>query len=173
MARRIHFHPVHQLVCSAAIAISLVLSACRLKPESPSQDQLGPVRDSIRIFAATVAHDVTREGSKAWLRFFSRSPQFFMASEGRLVFPTIDSATVFVDSLAVWIRSIQLSWGDISVDPLTPQLAVFKASFHELVTDRSGRQTAQDGYCTATVEHTGVGWQFRNLHWSVAGNRTR
>jgi hypothetical protein len=162
-----------RFVYSVAIVMSFVLSACQSKTESSSKDQLEPIGDSVRVFAATVAHDVTFEGPKAWLRFFSRSSQFFMASEGKLVFPTIDSATVFVDSLAVWIRSIQLSWENISVDPLTSQFAVFRSSFHDLVTDRSGRRTAQDGYFTATVERTGVGWQFRNLHWSIVGNHTK
>jgi hypothetical protein len=173
LARSVLFASALRPVCSAAIVISLILSACQTKTQVPGQDQLDPVRDSVRVFAATVARDVTSEGSKAWLRFFSHSPHFFMASEGKLVFPNIDSATVFVDSLAVWIRNIQLTWGDISVDPITPQLAIFRASFHELVTERSGRQLAQDGFCTATVERTAVGWQFRNLHWSTVGKQAR
>jgi hypothetical protein len=164
---------VQRLVILAAIVISLILIACQSKEQTPSQAQLDQVRDSIRVFAASVAHDVTREGSKAWLRFFSHSPQFFMASEGKLVFPTIDSATVFVDSLAVWIRNIQLNWSDVSVDPLTTQLAVFRASFHEVVMERSGHEMKQDGFCTATVERNALGWQFRNLHWSTGGNQPR
>ena len=173
MAPTVRFSPLQYVICSAAIVVSLVLSTCRPNTGSARQDQLDSVRDSVAAFSATVAHDVTRDGSKAWMRFFSRSPQFYMASAGKLVFPNIDSAAVFVDSLTVWIRSIQLSWSDISVDPLTPDLAGFRASFHELETLSSGRKTIQDGYCTATVEHTASGWKFRNLHWSIAGNPER
>ncbi len=164
---------IRELLASAAIVITLILAACQGKRQSPDEGQLGAVRDSVQVFASTVAHEVTREGPRAWLRFFSHSPEFFMASQGKLVFPTIDSASVLVEYLAVQVRSIQLTWADMSVDPLSPQLAGFRASFHEIVTERSGQPTPIEGFCTATVEHTGAGWRFRNLHWSIVGKEVR
>ena len=153
---------------------SVVLTGCQPKSESPDPDQLASVRDDVKAFAATVAHDVTAEGPKAWHKFFAHSPQFYMASNGQLVFPNIDSATVFVDSLTVWVRSIHLEWSDISVDPLSRELALFRASYHEVITESSGRQMLENGYCTATVEQADGDWKFRNLHWStIGGNESR
>ena len=47
---------------------SVVLTGCQPKSESPDPDQLASVRDDVEAFAATVAHDVTAEGPKAFAR---------------------------------------------------------------------------------------------------------
>src|SRR5260370_16190002 len=62
--------------------------------------------DSVRAFAGTVAHGVSRDGPAAWRGFFEDSPAFFMASEGHLVFPTSDAATRAIEGLARRIAHI-------------------------------------------------------------------
>jgi len=80
-----------------ALVASLALTACT-RPPTPSgialtRPQAAAIADSVRAFAATVARGVSDHGPTAWRGYFADTPEFFMASEGRLVFPTGDSAT--------------------------------------------------------------------------------
>jgi hypothetical protein len=127
------------------------------------------VDDSVRAFARAVAHDITQEGPAAWRRHFVDSPAFFMASEGRLVFPNSASATAGIRDFAGTIKQIELRWGDdLRVDPLTPDLAVVAASWREVRVGTDGRRLEEAGFFTGTAEHRDGRWQFRNAHWSVA-----
>jgi hypothetical protein len=72
------------------------------------------VEDGVRAFTQAVAHDVTHDGPAAWRKHFSDSPSFFMADEGRLVFPNSAVATVGIQDLA---RTIQ-------TNPFFPRTAV-------------------------------------------------
>ena len=128
------------------------------------------VEQSVRTFAQNVAHDITQEGPAAWRRHFSDSPAFFMASEGHLVFPNSASATAAIQDLTRTMKQIELRWGDdLRVDPLTPDLAVVAASYHELQLWTDGRRVDESGFFTGTAERREGRWQFRNAHWSVAG----
>jgi hypothetical protein len=135
---------------------------------APAARDDGTIRREVTAYADTIALDLQREGPRAWLRHFERTPAFFMASDGRLQFPDNDSADVFVEDLAGRIRSMDLQWGELRVDPLTPSLAVLATPFHEVVTDTAGTALRFDGYFTAVAEREGAGWKLRNLHWSLA-----
>ena len=151
------------------VLMFLTLSSCqKTELNNMDQEQAAGIKDSVQHMAAIIELDVSQEGPKAWLRHFSHSPEFFMASEGKLVFPNNDSATAFVNRFATQVRSIQLSWSDLNVEPLTISLAVMRASFHEIITDTSGHQMHAEGYFTGLAEHNALGWQLRNLHWSTA-----
>jgi hypothetical protein len=90
-----------------------------------------------------------------------------MASEGECIFAGIDSATTFINTILVKnIRSIQLHWSDIRVDPYTSALAGMSANWQEELTDMAGKTTSASGYFTGTAEKTPGGWQLRNAHWS-------
>jgi hypothetical protein len=92
-----------------------------------------------------------------------------MASEGRLVFPNSASATAAIQELPRTIKQIDLRWGDdLRVDPLTPDLAVVAASYHEVQVSPEGRRVEEAGFFTGIAEHRDGRWQFRNAHWSVA-----
>jgi hypothetical protein len=128
------------------------------------------VEGSVRAFAQAVAHDITQEGPAAWRRHFADSREFFMASEGRLVFPNSASATAAIQDLARTIKHIELRWGDdLRVDPLTPDLAVVAASYREIRLNTDGSRVEEAGFFTGTTEQRDGRWQFRNAHWSVAG----
>ena len=134
---------------------------------------LGPERASaidgeVRRFAATVAQDVTQEGPAAWRKHFANSSAFFMASEGRLQFADSASAITGIQELTRVIKRIELQWGDIRVDPLTPELAQMGATWHEISQDATGKRTEDSGYFTGIAELRNGHWQFRNAHWSVA-----
>lgn len=158
---------------TAALLMIVAWSSCRMRTDVLDAEQVASIQDSVRLMAAAVSQDVTREGPKAWVRYFAHSPRFFMVSEGRLVFPDIDSAIVAVDSLVVWVRSIQLTWGDITVEPFTSAEAGMSAPYHEVITMSSGQRIRENGYCTAIVERTTQGWQFRSLHWSLANRESQ
>jgi hypothetical protein len=143
------------------------------QPDSPAASRLvagqaATIDDSVRAFAAAVAHSITREGPLAWRRYFLDSPAFFMASEGRLVLPNSDSATRVIRDLARTIVRIELRWDEgLRVDPLAPGLAVMAAPFHETRLDAAGRRVEETGYFTGVAEHHSGGWLFRDAHWSV------
>jgi hypothetical protein len=128
------------------------------------------VQDGVRTFMRSVAHDISQEGPSAWRRHFADSPSFFMASEGHLVFPNSASATAGIQDVARSIKQIELRWGDdLRIDPLTPDLAVVAASYHEVQVMADGVRVNETGFFTGIAERQGGRWQFRNAHWSVAG----
>ncbi len=152
--------------------------ACEIRPVPQSDRADAPVfldtqhaaaiEDSVRVFAESVAAGVSRDGPVAWRIYFEKSPAFFMASDGLLVFPSSDSATRAIQSLARMISHIDLHWGDdMRVDPLAPGLAILAASWHEVRVDASGHHVDERGFFTGAAEdHAGV-WQLRDAHWSA------
>ena len=101
-----------------------------------------------------MALGVTAKGPVAWRTFFADEPAYFMASEGRLVFPTSDPAARAIQSLPEAITHIDLRWGDsLRVDPLAPGLALLAAPYHETRVDMRGHRVEEDGYFTGIAEH--------------------
>lgn len=125
------------------------------------------VEDDVRAFTRTVAHDVTQDGPTAWRKHFSDSPSFFMAVDGRLVFPNSAAATAGIQDFARTNKQISLKWGDdLRVDPLAPDLAVVAASYHEVQVNTAGQRVDETGFFTGIAEYRDGRWQFRNAHWS-------
>lgn len=155
------------------ITIAVALVACQ-RPAAPHHGSalLEPghataMIDSVRTFAESVALGVTGRGPAAWRMYFADEPAFFMASDGRLVFPNSDAAGRAIQGLARTIPHIELRWGDaVIVDPLAPGLAMFAAPYHETQTKTDGHRVEEDGFFTGIAEHRPVGWQFRDAHWS-------
>jgi hypothetical protein len=150
------------LIIFANLAIS-----CNQVPGSLTSKQISDVQDSVKVLADSIAADVSLEGPAAWLRYFENSPDFFMAAEGQLVFPNIDSAKNFVtNTLVKTYRSIELHWSNIRVVPVTSQFAVLAANYHEDATYSDGKKLASDGYFTGMAHQTNKGWKLQNVHWS-------
>lgn len=128
----------------------------------------GVVEKEVREFAASVSRDITQQGPAAWEKHFADSPAFFMASEGKLVFPNRQAATQAIRELTQTIQHIELTWGDdLRVDAFTPQFAMVASSWHEVQGDKEGHQTTENGFFTGLAERHKGQWQFRNAHWSV------
>ncbi len=124
---------------------------------------------AVRAFASAVAEDVTRDGPAAWEKHLGRSPAFFMAADGTLVFPNRAAATSAVRDLVHTLPHVELRWGeDLRVDPLAENLAGLAASYRELQVDAAGHRLDERGFFTAVVEYDAGRWQFRNAHWSAA-----
>ncbi|HEX8815944.1 MAG TPA: hypothetical protein VF753_10625 [Terriglobales bacterium] len=132
-----------------------------------SADQKQAVVNDVTRFILTVGHDVTQDGPNAWRKYFADSPEFFMASEGAMAFPSSQAATQGIQAFAKTIDHMQLLWGDdLRIDPLTPALAVVGTSWHEIRVDTQGKTVDEAGYFTGVVEKRNGQWQFRDAHWS-------
>lgn len=152
----------------------LVLMGCQGRHDSAdkgsafSPAQKATVEEGVRHFVASVAQDVTREGPVAWSKEFADRPEFFMASEGKLVFANGQAAMQGIQDLPRVIKHIELRWGDdLRVDPLTPHLAMVATSWQEMRVDAEGHQVTESGYFTGLAEQRNGRWQFRDAHWSV------
>jgi len=159
-------------------AAAILLIGCRMRVDTGDRSddrarRLTPkrraaVEDAVRRFAASVAHDVTQDGPAAWRKEFSDSPSFFMASEGKLVFPNRQAAAQAIDELARTVKTIELRWGDdLRVDALTEDLAQVACSWHEVRADIEGHRVEESGFFTGLAEQRKGQWRFRNAHWSV------
>ena len=154
---------------SAKILIPLIVFAisCSNKPDSLNPKQVSDIRDSVQLMVESIAKNVSREGSVAWLRYFENSPDFFMAADGQLVFPNIDTATNFINNVVVKIMpKIELRWSNIRIDQLAHKLAGISAIYHEDITDPAGKMAPHDGYFTGIAHQTPQGWKLQNAHWS-------
>jgi D-serine deaminase-like pyridoxal phosphate-dependent protein len=124
------------------------------------------VEDSARKFLEDVATAVTAEGPIAWRHEFANRPEFFMASDGGLVFSDGAAAARGIDALAANLPKISLTFTDLRVDALTPELAVVAASYSEVQEDGKGLSNTDRGYFTGLAELSAGHWQLRNAHWS-------
>jgi hypothetical protein len=150
-------------------AVSATPQSASAQSRPLTAERAAAVEAGVRAFTRTVAHDVTEEGPAAWRKHFADSPSFFMAVDGKLVFPNGAAAMAAIPDLARAIKHIELRWGDdLRVDPLTTDLAVVAATWHEVIVDPAGKRLDETGYFTGTAENRDGRWQFRNAHWSVA-----
>jgi hypothetical protein len=148
--------------------LSAFLFSCKQSDASLSDSQSAEVKAAVLKLADLTAKDISTKGPIAWLDYFEDSPGFFMASGGSLALTDYHTADSFIKGTVIkMMPKISLKWSDIRVDPLTPQIAIMGAGFHEDVTDPSGKITPYDGYFTGTVHHTEKGWKFRDEHWSM------
>lgn len=126
------------------------------------------VDEGVRAFMQSVARAVTQEGPLAWRRYLDASPVFFMVVNGQMAFANGAAAQEGTEKFAQTINHIQLKWGgDLRVDPLTAELAVVAASWHEVQVDTAGHRVDEAGYFTGLAEYRKGHWQFRDAHWSA------
>jgi hypothetical protein len=152
----------------AGLASRATISAVLSEPQSLSQSQSTAIEAAVKTFTETVAHDVTQDGPSAWRKHLSDGPAFFMAVNGQMAFPNSAAATAGIQAFAPTIKHIDLHWGDdLRVDPLTANLAVVAATYHETWDATDGQHVDSTGFFTGTAEYRDGRWQFRNAHWSV------
>jgi hypothetical protein len=133
-----------------------------------SPEQSAAVTSSVQTFMQGVAQDISHDGPSAWRKHFADTSAFFMADEGRLVFPNYAAADAAIHSLEADIKQIELKWGDdLRVDPLTASFAVVAASYHEMRVDKGGHKIDESGFFTGVAEYRESRWQLRDAHWSV------
>lgn len=153
---------------SFAAALWVAMTACSANT-TLSPTHAAALADSVRVFSAAIAREVTRGGPAGWRGVLADSASFFMASDGRLVFASGAAAKLGVDDLVHSISHIELQWGDsVRVDPLAPGLAMIAAPYHEVMVDTAGVRVEERGYFTGLAQYGASGWQLRDAHWSVA-----
>lgn len=158
-----------------AVLASLGLAGCRMHhhyfgPHQPlSARESAVVTEGVRSFAQTVEQDVTQQGPSAWSKHFEDVPEFFMVVNGQMAFASGAAAMTAMPSVAAQYKQITLQWGDdLRIDPLTPDLAVFAAPYHESLVTADGHNVESRGYFTGVAEYRGGSWKFRDAHWSEA-----
>ena len=115
----------------------------------------------------SVAASISERGPAAWPEYFDKTPAFFLAVDGQVQFSDGPAAQAGIPRLARMIKKIELRWGDaLRVDPLSDDLAMVGAPWHENVTLADGHLLDTSGYFTAVAERVQGRWQFRNAHWS-------
>ncbi len=153
----------------SALVLTLLMTRCNPLPTTLTVAQTSAVADSVTRLASDIAKAVDQQGPVAWLQYFSQTPDFYMASDGRLSFVGYASARAFIlDTLTKQLIRIHLQWSGLRIDPISPQAAMMAASFQEKLTDSSGKELAIHGYFSAWVKQTDQGWKLANAHWSTA-----
>jgi len=154
-------------VIESAVLLSLLLcGGCGSRQSADGRH--AAVKGDVQSFMRSVAENVTMQGPAAWQNYFENSPSFFMAADGRLQFSDGAAAQAAIPNLIRTIKKIELRWGDgLRVDPLTDDLAVIAAPWHEVMTLVDGNRLNTSGYFTAVAACRNGRWQFRNAHWST------
>lgn len=151
------------------ISLTVLLPAVACAPDTtPDLDPAHAMalRDSVMQVVRQIPRDLAADGPIAWLHYFETGPAFLMATDGRIVFPSSDSARVFVDYLSRHLSAVDLDWLDLRVEPLGPGVAALAASYRETITYTAGSDTTFGGYVTGVARHTADGWRLQHLHWS-------
>ena len=149
------------------VFVFFIISSCRNNTETFTTKERSLVQDSVRLMTDSIAITVSNEGPAAWLKYFENTPEFFMVSDGQLVFPNIDTAKYFINNVLVTkMPKLELRWADVRIDPLTNEFANVAAFYHEDIPDSSGKKMPYDGYFTGIAHHTSHGWKLHNAHWS-------
>jgi hypothetical protein len=145
-----------------------VIISCEQKPSHLGIPESAQVKESVSKMAVNMARDISNKGPAAWLDYFENTPGFFMASQGQLVFTDYQSAQNFIlNTLDKEISKISLRWNNLRVDPLSSDLALIGADFHEDLSNISGKIISIDGYFTGMASLSNNRWKLRNLHWSI------
>lgn len=156
----------HPMTRSLLIAALLVGAACAAPQPGLTSEHAAAMRDSVTTFMAEVAAGVSAGSSPAWLDHFEASPEFLMASDGRVAFASHEEAVKAVTAMARGFRGIDLAWGTVRVDPIAPGIAHVGADYREAITDTAGAVVRFGGYLTAVARHGADGWRLMTLHWS-------
>jgi len=155
------------VVGSVFLFALIYICSCTKSAEILTVKERSRVRESVQLMTTSIAKDLSVEGPVAWLKYFENGPDFFMVSDGQLVFPNIDKADKFIkNTLVKTMPKIELRWSNIQIEAFTKNLASISAVFHEDITDSTGITTAHNGYFTAIAHQSIPGWKLHNLHWS-------
>ncbi len=148
--------------------IGLIFS-CNHGQKQLSDDQILSVKNNVSNFAVDISNNISVKGPIAWLSYFENSQDFFMASDGQIVFHNYLSAKKFIqDTLLKNISKIKLHWNNMRINVLSARAASIGCDFHEDITMAAANNVVPiDGYFTGTAVLDGNNWKLRNLHWSI------
>jgi hypothetical protein len=146
----------------------ILFISCRTNNAPLNASEIELVKDSVKAMTDHISKDLSVRGPVAWLDYFEDSPDFYMASDGVLVFKDYTSAGKFInDTLAKTFVRIILRWDQLRIDPLSINLASVSSGFQEELKNSAGKSIFTNGYFSAVAEKTSHSWQLRNAHWSI------
>jgi len=153
--------------CFLTTAVCFIV-ACRPGTVKLDTVERKVIIDSVTTMLTRIEADISNKGPVAWLNYFENATDFFMASDGQLLFKDYPTAKGFIlNTLVKRIAKVKLGWDHIRVDPLTPEFASVGADFHEDLTAPNGSVLSVNGYFTGTARHSVGGWKLRNANWSI------
>jgi hypothetical protein len=150
------------VLAQASLAMAAGDPCCR----PPDAISAAAARQGVLQMAEAIRADLAKDGPAAWLRYFADGPAFFMAADGKLQFADVEAAKHFMPGFAAGVAHLELVWGEIRIDVLTPEMAMMAAPYSESFTAKTGAKSAFHGYFTGLAVRTPGGWKLRDLHWS-------
>lgn len=149
------------------ITFCLVSAGCAsTAAPAPEQVPAAEAERAVRELLDSLAADLAQRGPLAWMDWFDRGSDFAMASDGKLVFPSIEEAERFLRGFAPEVASMELTWSDVRVDAAPGGLVLIAAAYDEVIVRTSGEVLEFGGYVTAVAVDGDAGWRLRRLHWS-------
>jgi hypothetical protein len=149
-----------------SLAALIFIVSCS-QPSSP-KEELAETKKQINTLAVNIETGISKNGPIGWLTYFEDTPDFFMASNGDLVFKDYKTAHSFISNVLIkTISKIKLNWANIRINAFGENWGSIGADFHEELIDPSGKIIAINGYFTATAHKTSSGWKLRNVQWSI------
>jgi hypothetical protein len=146
----------------------LIFISCRSNNGALNSTDIELVKDSVKAMTEHISKDLAAKGPIVWLDYFEDGPDFYMASDGMLVFKDYQTASNFInDTLVKLFARINLRWDLLRIDPISNQLASVASGFHEDLLDSTGKSSTSNGYFSGIAEKTPHGWRLRNAHWSI------
>jgi hypothetical protein len=156
---------ITKAICSSGLA--LLFASCRcVAPSELDASSVGEIEGGVRQMASSIARDVAADGPNEWLRYFADDREFFLANNGNLQIANFEDAKIFLNRYSVGVAHLELTWGEIRVDAVTPDVAMMASPYREVITDTGGHVSHYDGYFTGLAVRTKTGWKLRNAHWS-------
>ncbi len=150
------------------LAAGSLMVACKSNPKQSAAVNRAVVKSAAADMMTNIQRDVSGKGPIAWLDYFDDSPDFFMVSDGSLVFQDYDAAKAFItNTLVKTIPHIHLQFTNVRIEALTAKLASVAAGFHEELTDPTGKILPVNGYFTGIAHLSGNTWKLRNANWSI------
>jgi len=164
-----NFHNFNSLKILFIVPVIALIFACNHKHKQLSTERVSAVKTGVTKLTVDIAGAISTKGPAAWLDYFENSQDFFMASDGQIVFHNYTSAQKFIqDTLIKNISKIKLNWGNMRINVLSPRAASIGSDFHEDITMTAGNKLVPvDGYFTGVAVLDGNNWKLRNLHWSI------
>ena len=162
-------HNFNSLKLLFIVPVMSLIFGCNCGQKQLSVNQISTVKNSVSKFADSISKSISTKGPISWLSYFENSQDFFMASDGQIVFHNYISAQKFIqDTLVKNISKIKLQWNNMRINVLSARAASIGSDFHEDITMSAANNIVPiDGYFTGTAVLDGNSWKLRNLHWSI------
>jgi hypothetical protein len=146
--------------------LCLLLTTACAAPEAGRGRPGTVAAEALRALEGVPSH-LAEQGPLGWVDLCDDAPDFCMASEGELKFPSHAALREAMAAFGPTVARMRLSWIDPRVDPLSTDLAGFATGYDELLVLESGEELRFGGHVTGVLRRTPGGWRIARLHWSM------